>query len=307
MRRYRSIVYDSDRWDVVQLRPGDIVISTPPKCGTTWTQMICGLLVFQMPDLPGRVSDLSPWIDQEIRSRKALRSMLEGMEHRRFLKTHTPLDGIPRVEGVTYLAVGRDPRDVGLSMDHHMSNLDVESFRVARVAAAEEDGIELPPMIPPPPRLEDPTERFWAWVDNDVPVTEVGSSLRRTLEHFATFWGVADLDVVLLHYDDLHADLGGEMRRLAAHLGIDVDEDRWPALVGAASFAAMKQNAARTAPNAGQGHWHSDEAFFHRGTSGQWRDVLTTDHDLERYRERVDAIASHEVAAWAHRRWPPLL
>src|SRR5687768_11981190 len=112
---YAGSVYDSSRWEGFELRPDDIVISTPPKCGTTWTQMICALLVFQTPELPGPVTELSPWIDQEVRSRKALRSMLEGMEHRRFFKTHTPLDGLPQVADVTYLVLGRDPRDVAVS------------------------------------------------------------------------------------------------------------------------------------------------------------------------------------------------
>jgi aryl sulfotransferase len=303
--RYRSIVYDSDRWDGVELRPGDIVISTPPKCGTTWTQMICALLVFQTPDLPAPVSELSPWVDQEVRSRKALRSMLEGMDHRRFIKTHTPLDGLPRVAGVTYLCVGRDPRDVALSMDNHMRNIDLDAFRLAREAAAAEDEIELPPPITPPPPADDPQERFWTWVDNDAPSTETGSSLRRTLEHFATFWGVADLDVVLLHYDELQADLEGSMRRLATHLEIEVAADRWPALVEAATFASMKAQADRTAPNGGRGMWKDDGAFFHRGTSGQWREVITTPEDLERYRTRVQSLTTTDLAAWAHRGWPP--
>jgi hypothetical protein len=307
VRRYRSIVYDSDRWDGVELRPGDILISTPPKCGTTWTQMICALLVLQTADLPAPLSELSPWVDQEVRSRKALRSMLEGMAHRRFLKTHTPLDGLPRVDGVTYLVVGRDPRDVGLSMDHHLGNLNTESFRAAREQAAAEDGIALPPMIPPPPRVDDPVQRFWGWVDDDTPSTEIGSSLRRSLEHFATFWGVGDLDVVMLHYDELHADLLAEMRRLAAHLEIVVPEERWPALVEAATFASMRDRAAVTAPNAGHGHWHSDDAFFHRGTSGQWREVITSPADLERYRTRVESLATTDLAAWAHCGWPPTL
>jgi hypothetical protein len=305
--RYRSIVYDSDRWDGVELRPTDIVISTPPKCGTTWTQMICALLVFQTPELTMSISELSPWIDQEVRSRKQLRSMLEAMTYRRFLKTHTPLDGLPRVEGVTYLCVGRDPRDVALSMDHHMANLNLETFRAARAAAAADDGVELPPPITPPPRLDDPRDRFWAWVANEAPVTESGSSLRRTLEHFATFWDVDDLDVVLLHYDDLQADLGGEMRRLARHLDIDVPEDRWPTLVEAATFASMKEQASTTAPNAGKGAWHDDQAFFNRGTSGQWREVIRTEDDLARYREHVESIAAADLAAWAHRAWPPTL
>ena len=53
--RYRSIVADSTRWEDFPFREGDIVISPPSKCGTTWTQMICALLVFQTPDSPGRL------------------------------------------------------------------------------------------------------------------------------------------------------------------------------------------------------------------------------------------------------------
>ena len=52
VRRYEASMYDSNRWDGFELRPGDIIISTPPKCGTTWTQMICALLILQEPELP---------------------------------------------------------------------------------------------------------------------------------------------------------------------------------------------------------------------------------------------------------------
>ena len=54
VRRYEASMYDSNRWDGFELRPGDIIISTPPKCGTTWTQMICALLILQEPELRSR-------------------------------------------------------------------------------------------------------------------------------------------------------------------------------------------------------------------------------------------------------------
>jgi aryl sulfotransferase len=69
VRRYQATVYDSNRWDGFELRPGDIIISTPPKCGTTWTQMICALLILQEPELPRPLDTLSPWIDMVTRSR----------------------------------------------------------------------------------------------------------------------------------------------------------------------------------------------------------------------------------------------
>ncbi|MGH3792933.1 MAG: hypothetical protein ACRDRU_08120 [Pseudonocardiaceae bacterium] len=58
--RYRSFAADSIRWEGFPFRDGDIVISTPSKCGTTWTQMMCALLVFQTPDLPQPLIELSP-------------------------------------------------------------------------------------------------------------------------------------------------------------------------------------------------------------------------------------------------------
>ena len=68
--RDRGIVYDSARWEGIELRRGDIVISTPPKCGTTWTQMICYLLILQEPELDRPLAEISPWLDNVGRSRR---------------------------------------------------------------------------------------------------------------------------------------------------------------------------------------------------------------------------------------------
>ena len=81
--------------------------------------MICALLVFQTPDLPAPLFRLSPWIDMTTRSRRDVFADLAAQSHRRFVKTHTPLDGLPTDPSVTYVCVGRDPRDVAISMHHH--------------------------------------------------------------------------------------------------------------------------------------------------------------------------------------------
>src|SRR5258708_34635291 len=105
-------MHDNTRFEHFAFRPSDIVISTPPKCGTTWTQMLCALLIFDGPEFPLPLSGLSPWFDQTIRPLDELNEMYEAQSHRRFIKTHTPLDGLPIRADVTYLVVGRDPRDV---------------------------------------------------------------------------------------------------------------------------------------------------------------------------------------------------
>ena len=301
--RYRSLVYDSIRWEGFALRPGDIVISTPPKCGTTWTQMICALLIFQRP-LDRALSLHSPWLDKVDRPRKEVVADLEAQEHRRFIKTHTPLDGLPLDPSVTYVCVGRDPRDVALSMVHHMENMDIPAFLAARDEAAAIDGVEPAPRPERPPPPADPIERFWLWVDNPTPPTASGSSLLGTLRHLESFRDAPrTLDVVMLHYQDLKDDLEGQMRALAARLGIAVPEDRWPDLAPAATFEAMRRDADRTVPSAQKSFWHDNARFFHRGTSEQWREVLD-DAGLERYRARVAELVDDDLSAWVHR--PPL-
>ena len=144
--RYRSILADSARWDGFAFRPGDIVISTPPKCGTTWTQMLCALLIFDGPAFPAPLGDISPWLDMCTRPLAEVTAALAAQTHRRFIKTHTPLDGLPLHPDVTYLVVGRDPRDVAISFEHHAANLDFARFLELRAAAVgNEDLAELPP------------------------------------------------------------------------------------------------------------------------------------------------------------------
>src|SRR5579863_4966501 len=50
-RVVRTPVADSRRWNRFEPRDNDIVIATFAKCGTTWTQRIVDLLVFQSPDV----------------------------------------------------------------------------------------------------------------------------------------------------------------------------------------------------------------------------------------------------------------
>ncbi len=118
----------SDRWVGFEFRPGDIVISTRSKCGTTWLQMICALLVFQDADLPAPLAELSPWFDWDVEPVEVVRERLDGQEHRRFIKTHTPLAGLPLEPDVTYLVAGRHPLDVATSLYAHGHNIDRDRF-----------------------------------------------------------------------------------------------------------------------------------------------------------------------------------
>ena len=297
MNRYRNLVYDSARWDGFQFRDDDIVICTPPKCGTTWTQMLVAMLVFDSTEFDRPLALITPWLDMNTRPLASVLADLEAQTHRRFIKTHTPLDGLPWDERVTYVCVGRDPRDAGLSMDHHLSNMNFDvllAMRAESVGMDDLDELGAPPQAPP----DDPVERFWHWT-----LAEDFRGLARTLDHIKTFWDRRDLpNVALFHYSDYKADLPGQLARLAEVLGIERSRARIEELAEAGTFTSMKGRAMELVPNADIGLWHSPEGFFHRGVSGQWRELLD-DADLERYWARVSELVPSDVADWAHQGW----
>ncbi|HXH57239.1 sulfotransferase domain-containing protein [Iamia sp.] len=289
--RYRSTEEDSARWLGFAFRPGDIVISTRSKSGTTWVQMICALLVFQTTELPAPLAQLSPWLDWLVTPRDEVWAQLAAQEHRRFIKTHTPLDGIPRDRRVTYVVVARHPLDMAVSLYHQGDNLD-------RARIGELTGQARPAGPPAPrPRLH---EWLLAWIDSDASLREELDSLPGVLWHLSDAWDRrAEPNVVIVHYDDLVADLEGEMRRLAAELGITVAEATWAELVGAARFDRMRANADELAPDPA-GVLTDRARFFRRGTSGAGRELLSND-ELARYRDRAPRLAPPDLLTWLHR------
>src|SRR5215217_7060175 len=181
--RYRSITADSSRWDGFAFRPGDVVISTPPKSGTTWTQMLCALLIFDGPQFPALLGEVSPWLDICTQPLAEVTAALIAQTHRRFIKTHTPLDGLPLRADVTYLVVGRDPRDVAVSWEHHAANMDFARFLELRAeAVGNEDLAELPERPVPSADL---VERFRTFVSDE---TAGGPTLASVLHHLDTGW-----------------------------------------------------------------------------------------------------------------------
>jgi hypothetical protein len=294
--RYQSPEEDSGRWLDFPFRDGDIVISTRSKTGTTWVQMICALLIFQTPDLPAPIARLSPWLDHLITPREQVYARLAAQQHRRFIKTHTPLDGIPFYPRATYIVTARHPLDTAVSLYHQGNNLDRAKIR-ALTGAPE-------PTEPPAPRKP---LRDWllAYITGDAAPWIASSHPREDLDSLpGLMWHLSDAwarrhepNVMLAHYDDLSADLEGQMRRIAERLGIGVPEQAWPVLVQAATFQAMKSSAERLVPTSGI--LKSNAAFFRRGTSGAGREVLS-DEEIAAYHARAAQLAPPDMLAWLH-------
>src|SRR5579859_1390826 len=178
---YQSPDEDSGRWFGFRFRPGDIVISTRRKSGTTWMQMICALLIFQTPELPAPLGQLSPWLDWLVTPRDEIFARLERQPHRRFIKTHTPLDGIPLSPLATYIVVGRHPLDTAVSLYHQGDNINRSRLAELTGAGPEQPGPDRPPR---------PPVRDWLldWVDRDDSPAEQLDSLPGIMWHISDAW-----------------------------------------------------------------------------------------------------------------------
>lgn len=273
-RAYVDRISDSARWNAFTPRAGDIVVSTPPKSGTTWTQAIVALLISGDPQVDAQTSMKSPWIDINIRDIDEVMARLEAQDHRRQVKTHTPFDGIPVWPELRYITVYRHPIDVHFSFRKHRANM------------AREIGA--------PPVPEDPSESFRLFLTD----AEDHLGLPALIDHYrCTLAREPRENLIRLHYSDMLRDLPGAVARVAAHVGISHPPQVMAALVEAATFASMKSNAGRFAPSAGQAFWHNDAGFFDSASCNKWEGHLTAD-ELAAYGAVIDAALTPQDRAW---------
>jgi aryl sulfotransferase len=275
-RTYRHHHLDSTRWDAVRHRPGDIVISTSAKAGTTWMQRIVSLLIFGTGPLPDLLSKVSPWIDcRYTEPLDEVVARIGAQRHRRFLKTHLPVDALPFSDDVRYIVVGRDTRDVFMSLWNHYRNYTDVLYEMT--SAGDPPGGPLP-------RCPDDLRRLWSqWATRGSFDWESdGWPFWSHHYHAAAWWPHRHREnVLLVHYNDLLADLDAQMRRVAGHLGMPVDERAWPELVDAARFESMKSSV-RELLGPMDRFAGGPDAFLYKGSNGRWREALTED-DLVLY------------------------
>jgi len=298
----RTPVVDSRRWGQFEPRDGDIVIGTFAKCGTTWTQRIVDLLVFQSPDVRP-FAEISPWLDSTIfNAIEDDLATLKAQTHRRYIKSHLPFDALPVWDSVKYIHVGRDGRDARLSWQNHEQGFNPEFgahiAAQARALAAERGEA---PAGPPPRPPEDPREYLIQWFDELEAQLEKSGPTQFGLQFFgfeATYWDERHRpNLLLVHYNDLKEDLAGEMRRIADFLGIAIRESLMPSLVEAAQFATMKKDGDALFPKLKKVFDRGADRFINQGRSGRWREYLKAG-DIARYEAIMARACAPGLARW---------
>ena len=302
-RVYKNHHLDSTRWDVYAPRAGDIVVTTSYKSGTTWAQQILGWLLRGDDTALLELRENSPWVDACFMGveKEDLRELLAALPDRRFLKSHLPLDGLPYYPEVSYIIVGRDPRDVFMSLHNHYRNYTDLIFGVMN----DPERLIGEPIASCP---EDPRVLWRDWISSGSFEWESeGYPFWANMGHTQSYWEFRHLpNFLFLHYSDMLADLDGAIRQIVEFADIDASEECIRKAVEETTFARVKQrveglsedeDSSRIAFRGGAG------SFFYKGVNGRWRDVLT-DEDLALYEAAKARVLSPECAAWLERGGP---
>lgn len=276
--------FDSTIWNELCFRDDDIVIATYAKAGTTWMQQIIAQLLFDGdPDL--EVAEMSPWMDLRVPPKEVKLPLVEAQAHRRFLKTHLPVDALRFSRKARYIYIGRDGRDVVWSMYNHHRNANQTWYD----ALNNTPGRVGPPIEPPPADVH----QYWKeWLERD------GHPFWPFWENVKSWWEIRGLpNVMLIHYADLKRDMAGEIRNIADFLEIPIDESTWPAILEHCSFAWMKKHATKSVPLGGAFWDAGAQVFINQGVNGRWVDTLTQEESAE-YERMAAAKLGSECARW---------
>lgn len=281
-REVRNHHFDSSIWNRFEFRDDDICICTYGKSGTTWMQQIVGQLLFNgREDL--EIAQMSPCLEHRVPAQDIKLAQVRNQEHRRFIKSHLPVDALVFSPKMKYIYIARDGRDVVWSWYNHHVNANDTWYQTindtpGRVGHAM-----------PRPR-DSIREYFLEWLEKD------GYPFWPYWSHIRSWWDIRALpNVRVIHFSDLKRDLEGSIRSIAKFIDVTVEQQQWPNIIDHCTFEYMKSNATRSLPFGGKFWDEGSKTFIHRGTNGRWRDVLT-EQDIREYeatarRELGDACA----------------
>ncbi|CEI61336.1 hypothetical protein FVEN_g5946 [Fusarium venenatum] len=276
---------DSTVWNDVKLRSDDIIIATYSKSGTTWVQQIVSQLIHQ-GDPTVAAGALSPWVDIRIVPREVMLDMVEAQTHRRFMKTHLPVDSLVWDPKVKYIFIARDGRDMIWSLHHHFYAATPTFY-----SFFENTGVT--PFQRP---SENPRDMLIDLIEDDTRPTICWPFW----SHIRGWWERRDQsNLMLVHFNDLKKDLDGEVRKIAKFLETpDMPEDKFKDVVEHSTFDWMKEHAELAAPPQAAVAWENGaKDFVHKGSNGRWKDVLS-EEDNKRYLDKAKEELGEECANW---------
>lgn len=245
----------------IQWRDGDIIISVPPKSGTTWTMNIVHqLLTGGSEDFEDIYAEV-PWIEfigrpgqpfQEVLDRIA--AMPEG--RRRAFKTHSAPPRVPFQEpgagkAVKYIVVFRNPEEALVSFRPFIGQHRDEWFDLWQVPREALYRPDFP--------------AFYA------DVVEANGMQEMFFGFLASWWPLRHRsNVLVLHYSDMKHDRESAIRKVAEFLEVELTPPQWSAVFTHTAFEWMKQHESKfEARTAGAIPILKSGAMIRKGEAGQ--------------------------------------
>jgi len=284
IREFHNHHIDSTIWNDFEFRDDDIIIATYAKSGTTWLQQIVSQLLFDGAE-GMEVAEMSPWMDLRIPPSAVKLPLVDAQTHRRFLKTHLPVDALVFSDKAKYVYIGRDGRDVVWSMYNHHSTANEAWYD----ALNNTPGLVGPPIEKPPSSV---TQYYQDWLADD------GHPWWPFWENVRSWWAIRELpNVHLIHFADLKRDMAAEIRKVAEFLEIPINDDVWDSILLHCSFDYMKANATQSVPLGGAFWDGGAKTFIHKGQNGRWRDTLSAE-EIQEYESRALVELGPDCAKW---------
>lgn len=284
IRELHNHHFDSTIWNDFQFRDDDIFIASYAKSGTTWLQQVVAQLIWNGEENLD-VGEMSPWLDLRVPPKAVKLSIVEAQTHRRFLKTHLPVDALVFSPKAKYLYIARDGRDVVWSLYNHHAKANEAWYE----ALNETPGRVGPPIGRPPESI---LEYFRDWLEQD------GYPFWSLWENVKSWWDIRHLpNVMLVHFAELKRDMATRIRQIAEFLDLRIDESKWPIIQEHCSFDYMKQHASKSAPLGGVFWEGGAQTFIYQGTNGRWKNILTSE-DVAKYEATALLNLGQECAHW---------
>ncbi len=251
-------------------RPTDILITTPPKAGTTWMQQILYQLHSDGDTNFTSIDEVVPWLEIQ-REGKSWQDILQHFEtfpEPRIFKTHCTAEQTPGIGTAKIILTSRDPRDCCVSFYHHLMNMTDEARSNKQ--------------IPCPASFDEHVDmwlEFAAWYRN-----------------VRSWWPYFDQPKVLwLRYQDMKQDIETNIDRIIAFLRLDISAEHKEKVLEHSSFEWMKAHDEKFSGQGGDKKIKifKPGKFIRQGKVGRYHDLMSVEQE-RRILEKAEAMLEPE-------------